>query len=713
MNKGVKFAFGIHNHQPLGNFEGTFEEAYSHAYMPFIDSLIQHPQIRIALHMPGILWEWTESKHPEFFDLVAELLDRDQIELMTGGYYEPILPMIPDSDKVGQIQKLTEYLERKFNVQPVGMWVAERVWEPQMAAPIAQAGVKYVCLDDSHFKMAGLKTEQLRGYYVTEDNGHSLAVFPIDMQMRYAIPFMPPEKTIQYLRSVSTPFRDHLIVLADDGEKFGVWPGTYHSVYEEGWLERFFTMMEENSDWVEMVLFGEYLANHSSQGSVYLPTASYTEMMEWALPAPETMALEDVIEETKAAGHEDYHRFLKGGFWRNFLSKYPESNSMHKKMLHVHSKIDSLPQDKREAALDKLWAGQCNCSYWHGVFGGLYLNHIRAAVYGNLIEAENIADQTLHPEGFLADAQMKDFFCDGTTTLLCSNRDMNAYFHLTRGGALFEWDLRAKSFNVLNTLSRRLEAYHRKVLELAEIEAEGGQRETGDKSIHDILKAKETGLEEYLIYDWYRRSAFIDHFLGSETTLEIYRRVLYEEQGDFILEPSECQVTHNGDGLRLNLRQTGGVMQEGREHPVLLEKVFHFPTEGTALEVDYRVTNSSDSPLSLWFGTECNLALQAGNTDDRYYLFPEEPETKQLLGSIGEEPDLAWIGLVEEWLGIEIVWSFTRPALVWRFPIETVQNSEAGFERSYQCSSLLATWKFDLEPQQSFEVSMTLEAQNL
>lgn len=713
MNKGIQFAFGIHNHQPLGNFDGTFEEAYSNSYLPFLKIVEKYPQIRLALHMPGILWEWTERRHPEFLDIVGRLLDNDQIELMTGGYYEPILPMIPDSDKIGQIVKLSDYLRRRFSVDPIGMWVAERVWEPQIARAISEAGVKYVCLDDSHFKMAGLQPSQLYGYYMTEENGYKLAVYPIDMRMRYIVPFMVPEKTLEYLGSLATPFRERVVVLADDGEKFGVWPGTHKSVYEERWLERFFEMLQENADWIEMVLLRENIENHPPLGTIYLPTASYTEMMEWALPAKETTRIEDIVKELESTGREDLLRFVKGGFWRNFFSKYPESNNMHKKMLYVHRKIDALAPQQRAEATDRLWAGQCNCSYWHGVFGGLYLNHIRAAVYGNLIEAENLADDTTHNGKEFLESRTEDFYSDGTETLICSNKDMNALLHISRGGALFEWDLRQKRFNVLNTLTRREEAYHRKVIQLAELQGKAQIDTAGDTSIHNILKAKEEGLEKHLAYDWYRRSAFVDHFLGAETDLEVFRRVLYEEQGDFTLEPFRCSIEHSNGEIHATLSRLGGIFHEGTMEPVLLEKKVSFPSSGTTLKVAYSITNQADIPLSLWFGTECNFALQAGNTDDRYYIFPNGTSTKQLLGSIGEDSNLDWIGLVEEWLGIRIRWEFDKPALVWRFPIETVQNSEAGFERAYQCSCVTASWKFELHPKQTWNVGTVLKAEDI
>jgi len=63
-------------------------------------------------------------------------------------------------------------------------------------------------------------------------------VFPIDEQLRYLVPFRPPAEIGAYL--VKRRAQGHqLAVLADDGEKFGGWPGTLEWVYTSGWLEGF------------------------------------------------------------------------------------------------------------------------------------------------------------------------------------------------------------------------------------------------------------------------------------------------------------------------------------------------------------------------------------------------------------------------------------------------------------------------------------------
>ncbi len=93
--KTINIAFGIHNHQPVGNFDFVFEHAYEKSYLPFLELLEKHPHIRLAQHYTGILFEWIKMHKPEFIHRLKKLVDSGQIEMMTGGFYEPIMSIIP------------------------------------------------------------------------------------------------------------------------------------------------------------------------------------------------------------------------------------------------------------------------------------------------------------------------------------------------------------------------------------------------------------------------------------------------------------------------------------------------------------------------------------------------------------------------------------------------------------------------------------------
>src|SRR6056297_2987757 len=98
MNNKVIFSFGIHNHQPVGNFDHVIEDAYQKAYFPFVEVMNEFPDIPFALHNSGILWDWISRNHKEYLEIIRGMTGRSQLEILSAGYYEPILSIIPEKD---------------------------------------------------------------------------------------------------------------------------------------------------------------------------------------------------------------------------------------------------------------------------------------------------------------------------------------------------------------------------------------------------------------------------------------------------------------------------------------------------------------------------------------------------------------------------------------------------------------------------------------
>jgi alpha-amylase len=253
MSPTLRLVIVLHNHQPIGNFDGVFEQAYEDSYRAFLDVFEQYETIPIALHTSGSLMEWIAARHPEYLDRVAALVAAGRIEVVGGPFYEPILTMIPPRDRVGQIKRYAQWLSDRFATTASGIWMPERVWEQSLTRDLVEAGVRYTLLDDFHFKNAGLTEDQLHGYYITEDDGQMLSVFPGSERLRYTIPFREPHETIDYLRPIAERTPGAVVVFGDDGEKFGSWPGTKEHVYQNGWLRRFFDALLENRSWLSVV----------------------------------------------------------------------------------------------------------------------------------------------------------------------------------------------------------------------------------------------------------------------------------------------------------------------------------------------------------------------------------------------------------------------------------------------------------------------------
>jgi alpha-amylase len=666
----------IHNHQPVGNFDFVFEQVYRQSYLPLIEALERHPAIRLSLHYSGCLLDWLFVHKPEFVDRLAALADRSQVELMTGGYYEPILPMIPDADKRGQIAKLSSLLKDRFGQQPTGLWLTERVWEPALPSVLALEGIDWTVVDDMHFRLVGIDEQQLRGYFLTEDQGLALKLYGSSKQLRYIIPWRPVEEVIAYLREQADETAGSILVMGDDGEKFGSWPGTYEHCWERRWVEHFFAAIEANSDWLSIIPIGDHARRFAALGPVYLPSASYDEMMEWSLPVDSSVELERLRHEANAQGRDDLARYLQGGFWRNFLRKYPEINAMHKRMLRTHQKVQSLEPSQRTAAQDRLWSGQCNCAYWHGVFGGLYLNHIRAATQSNLIAAEAEADHAPNSGTPRVTWQQADHDFDGQEEILIQTPTLSLLVHPSQGGMLSEWDLRPQRWNLLNVVSRRREAYHESLLHEEGEGAVESQSET--RTIHDVFRRKEANLQRYLAVDAYRRGGFQEHFLPMGTAVDDFASSRYNELGDFVSSEFQVEVEQDAEALKVLLARDGSVSNQVGGQTFRLRKRLTVSSMSQSLRIDYELTNLSSQEVRCLFVSEWNLNLP--HYDATIRVGEGSDESIMSLSALSFAARLR----IEGGAGVSLQAEASEPVRVWRFPIETVSNSEGGLERSNQ-----------------------------
>jgi hypothetical protein len=633
------FLFAVHNHQPVGNFPSIFRAAFKDCYRPLLDGFAAHPGFRFALHFSGPLWEYMEKQERTCWDLVSELAGRGQVELLSGGFYEPILSIIPEDDRLGQIRMMNDYLSENFGQRPRGLWLTERVWEPDLPSTLAAAGIEFTLLDEEHFHYAGVR--DLATSYITEDQGATIRVFPIDKTLRYYIPFHPLEDLEAYLGGIRSA--GGTAILGDDGEKFGVWPGTHKWVYDDGWLEKFLTFVEDKA--IRTTSFAEYLDGHAPAGRVYLPPASYEEMMEWVLEPDDQAAFEKV----KAGTGPEGRRFLRGGFFRDFSRKYPEVNHLHKRMIMVSREIDR--SGGRDDGLRDLYKAQCNDPYWHGVFGGLYLPHLREAAYHNLLEAEKTLPNT-------AGWKALDYDCDGRPELVFRDPVFGLLAKPAAGGTLVEIDYRPWSRNLSDVLSRRREAYHRQAQESAT--GDGG----GGKSIHELTKKLPADAAELLRYDRRPRFSLIDHFFRPGTTEDDMRRVDFGEQGDF----ADGVYAFEAAGRTLALERHGAVRVGDETVPIAIRK--SIASAGHELRVEIEIENLASRPLTLTYGSEWNLLA-----------FPHELELLDRGGAA--------------LYGGTLLFEPAGAGALWTFALMTLSQSEGGFDIIHQGYCLCPVWSLE------------------
>ena len=681
--------FAIHNHQPVGNFDSVVDEAFEKAYLPFLRLAKKFPTFKFALHNSGILYEWAEKRKPEFFKLIEDLLGQKQLELLGGGFYEPILPSIPEADRIGQILKMSDYLEKHFGTLPKGLWTTERVWEPNLPKTLAEAGIEYTLLDDTLFKYAGYDGPLTAGPLLTEDEGRSIYVFPILKELRYKIPFAPVEEVAH--RLFAQPENPKSWVYADDGEKFGIWPKTHEHCYTNGWLERFLAEITSHSHSLETEFFSEATAGKKPAEKIYLPTAAYEEMLEWALPPKRQLEYEQTREQIKQTGHwENAAPFFRGGFWRNFLTKYPEANQMHKKMLFVSQRLGKAKNEQKshrkelKEAENLLFKGQCNCPYWHGVFGGAYLTHLRAANYEALIGAENILYELENKTPTVA-MEETDFDADGQKEIVIETPTVFCVISPHTGGCITELDFKPKRFNLQNTFTAYPEAYHKKLGLSSSSSPELA-------TIHAHIKTKDKDLERYLP----REGA------------PIYPNWSFRENID-------GHILHISYEPKLERRDTSAaILLKGNEPPnLIIEKRIAFSASRPRLRFEYRLENLSAEKRALHLESEFNFNFEAPYASDRYFKINGQKPNHPTLEVEERMVNVTFVELVDEWRKVAARFQFEQPVSFERRPIFTVSLSEGGAEKTYQGSKLLFGYPLQLKGKQSVELNFSLELLSL
>ena len=662
-NPAISLLFGVHAHQPVGNFDFVMEEAHVRCYRMFLQTAERYPDFRFSVHFSGWLLDWLLARYPEDMERLAMMTRRGQVEWFGSGDCEPVLAAIPHRDRVSQIRTLSDKIERLFGQRPKGAWLTERVWESAVVPSLVESGIEYVAVDDYHFLCAGENAGKLDSFFTTEEDGRHIDLFPISEQARYRLPFSPAEAAVAWLEHLAREGH-RAAVYFDDIEKFGIWPETYHWVYEQGWLTRFIEGVLA-SKLIRTSSYAEFRASQRTRGVVYLPTTSYIEMNEWTLPGPASRAYHALVEQEKQANRfEGRKPFLRGGIWRNFFMRYPESNWMHKRMLDVSQRFAELPLAQRTPEMQEmLHRAQANDAYWHGLFGGLYLPHLRRAIWNNLLALE-AAMNAVSPRLTFS---RRDLDCDGHDEILLRGETLQAFVRTDGDAAVVELSSTDLAHNFGDTLRRHDEGYHQK-LHAAQ---EAHTPHDGIASAHDRVTFRHVIHPQDAEPDNRARSMFDDCWYpleGPPRPISDYREV-----DELSFSTAVCAgnlvKSYRMDGDRLTVR---------------------YRCAGAVGRVDIRLNIAMPS---------CDGYL------GRYIL-----ENGDVPCGFGDHLELSAarrLTLDDGVLGGSLVIELSQPLAMVARAHRTVSQSEAGFEKIMQSAELTFSWPLTGVPG---ELTFTVEA---
>jgi len=408
--KKLNIILGSHAHVPSGSPESEYEYLYVNKMRPFVSNLYRYSNIQAVLHYSGVLLYWIERNHPEFFMLIEDMVSRKQIEILGGGFYEPMFPLIPPQDRIGQVELLTTYLRKHFGKRPLGCWIPFFAWEQHLAASFSASGMDYTFLSKDQFLQAGLSGEDLYYPCITEDQGKLIKIFPVSSQIEEEL-----------IHSSFTHVIDNFLNRTENE------PGVLQDRTISIFPEKVLCSPEEAQEYAWNRFFEEV----SLSGNI----------IETILPS-KILKIKKTSKKASFPNSTSITDFSP----RNFLIENCETNGIYSKMIFVNVLISQLRGDKsrKQNAREELWKAQDSCLFTPG--NKKYGSDLRKTAYSSLLRAEKLSREKNKSISPLVNY---DFDFDGNTEYLFQGALINCYIQLT-GAGIFELDYLPKDWNYLD-----------------------------------------------------------------------------------------------------------------------------------------------------------------------------------------------------------------------------------------------------------------------
>ncbi len=666
--KTIELVFGTYNCLPYGTTDVEFENAYQSSYKPFLTALYKFPGFAATVHYSGILLSWLQKRHPEFLMLLNDMVKRGQIELLGGAYYEPILPLIPSTDRSGQIELLTTYLRKRFGKRPRGFWVPELVWEPSLPSNLNNCGMEYTFLPDMVFADAGIPQGEHFTLYTTEDQGKSMIAFPVLTRLSpVADSRLDPDAYVKRLLSAAPASGEAVATILEEGESFGLWGDSHRRFYDSGWLESFFATTIGRKDDISTQLPKAIVSRLRHTPRCYFACSAADRMMRWWYSSQEH------DKETRRELRKKASTLLPTGNFRQLLKRYPESNTLYSKMLHVNLLVNQIRGDRyrKKAAREEMWKGQSSHPYWHGKLDGIYRNTMRKAAYSALIEAEKITRERGIFKPYIG---REDFDLDGLDELLFCGNTLNVYIHSV-GGAAFEIDYLPASWNYGDAMGRYEEPYHDTLVP------------AGD-------------------FDCHPRYAFQDVLTPGKLDMKTYIRNRdgvcgFSRYGEYKLEE------YKRDHLDVALEIEGRIESGQSNAPVSIRKTYSL--DDNLLRVCYTLRNLSESEkIQVTFGSEINLSFASNHEEFLQIRAHTEKGEGVPLRDTCRTDSVKGFEARDLKNAVTVTVRLSRICELWSIPVEASWYSVKGMRNGYQCSSFVPCWRPEIEPGGEWETRIEM-----
>ena len=196
------------------------------------------------------------------------------------------------------------------------------------------------------------------------------------------------------------------------------------------------------------------------------------------------------------------------------------------------------------------------------------------------------------------------------------------------------------------------------------------------------------------MYDAYERRSGLIRILPGDLTPAAWGAGGRGELGDFAAGPFTI-VRLDPDSAVMT--RAGAAMINGRRYPLSVETEVEVGggRMDPSLSLTTTIRNTGDRALDARIGIEWALTMLGGGGNPEAWWEIEGERSGH--DGAGAATGVTRIGEGNSWLGLAIETSVSPPADAWHAPIETVSNSEGGFERVYQGGALLLSWPVSIQ----------------
>ena len=515
----VSISCGLHCH--ISDMENQdFEITYNKTLKKIISFLYNHPKVCFTFYFPGFVFEWLEKNHAEFITLLSELVNRKQVEVLGGGYYEPNFPLIMPIDRVGQIEMNTTNIRKQIGKKPRGIFLGDTVWDPSLISSFKTCGMEFAILHNSLIPSNEPEGKNL----IVEDMGKTITIIPYHQPILDYTKDLPDAQKILEKIKILSESQNNALYLSDNHLYFTSFSVNELSILlENDWFENFCNLIEK-SPLFDFSYPSLYLKNNTDCIKSYIPAGCPPEIHKWA-----SMPF-------KAANHNSTNTNIK-----NFLYTYQEVQYLYSRMMYVSLVVTQSRGDKirKKTAREFLWQAQTQDSYWFLGDSGIGCNEIRSNAYKNLLTAEKYVRET--NQALVNSALSFDYDMDGRKEYIIHQNDYNAFVSQC-GGMIFELDILANTKNYCDTM-RRISAFDE-------------------------------------VTDAYPKKLFVDHLIDFEhfdnftqdfsNSSAVFSQIVYSE--------------HNFDRVRKELQLTANALFGILQQPVTLKKKFLFTPNGIQVQ---------------------------------------------------------------------------------------------------------------------------------